>query len=453
MLFIMILGAGSKIRPPIVCTGEFGKFTSRDGESLESYYSRFYRLMNELVRNQLPELRLSSYHKLYDILKQHQNEVNVDTTERLARPATVMRMDEMSKEKEIDKLMALISLSYDNQSGNYVAGARENVGTLVEQKLDSVFNVQEYGQECIQGNVRNRNENAAWKDDTDDESDDQELEAHYMYMAQLQEVTPDPVDNSGPIFDDEPTHKISKVKDSYHTNVSVDFQNRSTAQILPQNKLPIVRNTNVIAPGRTRQPMAVPVSTTEPKHNVNKSVATSSKKTVATDSTVKKSRNITRMLYAQVSKTCSCSSEIILFIVDSGCSKNMTGNLSFYIILWRNSGTVKFGNESIASFLVMEICSSCFSDVLPATSVICKGNVLLTSSRFGHRFVFQYSSRFNISQSNLLNWLKQHRSQAWFMASSSISFNFGHHQLAFKDLYCEWPSKLNNSSRSSVFFL
>ncbi|GKB80116.1 hypothetical protein Tco_0947011 [Tanacetum coccineum] len=47
-----------------------------------------------------------------------------------------------------------------------------------------------------------------WKDDTDDESDDQESEAHYMYMAQLQEVTLDQVDNSGPIFDDEPMHKI-----------------------------------------------------------------------------------------------------------------------------------------------------------------------------------------------------------------------------------------------------
>ncbi|GKB43713.1 hypothetical protein Tco_0888655 [Tanacetum coccineum] len=29
----------------------FWKFTSRDSESLESYYSRFYRMMNELVRN------------------------------------------------------------------------------------------------------------------------------------------------------------------------------------------------------------------------------------------------------------------------------------------------------------------------------------------------------------------------------------------------------------------
>ncbi|GKB13610.1 retrovirus-related pol polyprotein from transposon TNT 1-94 [Tanacetum coccineum] len=50
-----------------------------------------------------------------------------------------------------------------------------------------------------------------WKDDTDDESDDQELEAHYMYMTQIQEVTPDPVDNSRPIFDDETMHKLVEI--------------------------------------------------------------------------------------------------------------------------------------------------------------------------------------------------------------------------------------------------
>ncbi|GJT50031.1 hypothetical protein Tco_0976188 [Tanacetum coccineum] len=30
---------------------EFGKFTSRDGESIESYYSRFYKMMNEMYPN------------------------------------------------------------------------------------------------------------------------------------------------------------------------------------------------------------------------------------------------------------------------------------------------------------------------------------------------------------------------------------------------------------------
>nr|GFC87953.1 Gag-Pol polyprotein [Tanacetum cinerariifolium] len=53
-------------------------------------------------------------------------------------------------------------------------------------------------------------EQADWKDDTDDESDDQELEAHYMYMAKLQQVSPDAVD-SGPIFDIEPEQQLIEI--------------------------------------------------------------------------------------------------------------------------------------------------------------------------------------------------------------------------------------------------
>nr|GFC97102.1 hypothetical protein [Tanacetum cinerariifolium] len=50
-------------------------------------------------------------------------------------------------------------------------------------------------------------EQADWKDDTNDESDDQKLEAHYMYMTKLQQVSPDVVD-SGSIFDTEPEQKV-----------------------------------------------------------------------------------------------------------------------------------------------------------------------------------------------------------------------------------------------------
>ncbi|GKB23025.1 hypothetical protein Tco_0862426 [Tanacetum coccineum] len=32
---------------------EFGKFISYDGETMESYYSRFYKMMNEMIRNNL----------------------------------------------------------------------------------------------------------------------------------------------------------------------------------------------------------------------------------------------------------------------------------------------------------------------------------------------------------------------------------------------------------------
>ncbi|GJX27329.1 hypothetical protein Tco_0233625 [Tanacetum coccineum] len=100
---------------------EFGKFTSRDGESMESYYSRFYKLMNELTRNNLQvspmqvnvqflqqlqpewsrfvtivkqrqEIDKVSYHKLFDVLKQFQNEVNDIRSERLARSANPLAL-------------------------------------------------------------------------------------------------------------------------------------------------------------------------------------------------------------------------------------------------------------------------------------------------------------------------------------------------------------------------
>ncbi|GJX62209.1 retrovirus-related pol polyprotein from transposon TNT 1-94 [Tanacetum coccineum] len=101
--------------------------------------------------------------------------------------------------------------------------------------------------------VRLNAEQADWKDDTDDESDDQELEAHYMYMTQLQEVTPNPVENSRLVFDDEPMHKLV---------------------------------------------------------------------------------------------------EIILFIVDSGCSKHMTRNLKLLTnFVEKFLGTVKFGNDQIAPII------------------------------------------------------------------------------------------------------
>nr|GEW76272.1 retrovirus-related Pol polyprotein from transposon TNT 1-94 [Tanacetum cinerariifolium] len=145
--------------------------------------------------------------------------------------------DETSKDKEIDKLMALISLSspgYENQRIGNVAGARETVGSTVVQKSGiQCYNCKEFrhiARECqkpkrvkdaayhrekmllckqeeagIQLNVKQ----ADWRDDTDDdELEDQEPKAHYMYMAQLQEVSPDAAD-SGPIFDAEPLQKVS----------------------------------------------------------------------------------------------------------------------------------------------------------------------------------------------------------------------------------------------------
>nr|GFD01148.1 Gag-Pol polyprotein [Tanacetum cinerariifolium] len=60
-------------------------------------------------------------------------------------------------------------------------------------------------------------EQADWKDDTDD----QELEAHYMYMDKIQEVSPDDVD-TGPIFDKEPEQKVQN--DDHYDVFAIECQ-------------------------------------------------------------------------------------------------------------------------------------------------------------------------------------------------------------------------------------
>ncbi|GJV82149.1 retrovirus-related pol polyprotein from transposon TNT 1-94 [Tanacetum coccineum] len=322
---------------------EFGKFTSRDGESMESYYSRFYKLMNELTRNNLQvspmqvnvqflqqlqpewsrfvtvvkqgqEIDTVSYHKLFDVLKQFQNEVNDIRSERLARSANPLALlaaaqpnsdnyyeapvpqrsnapsykqssstrtsastrhkgkeiakpvtpqsesvseedsdpEQARRDKDMQKNLALLAKYFkklykptnnnlrtssnstnktedttprynnDNQSRQFgnqktitVAEAWETVGSqVVQQNRIQCFNCKGYGhyaKECrkpkrvkdyayhkekmmmckqAEQGVPLQAEQADWLEDTDEEIDEQELEAHYSYMAKIQEVSP-----------------------------------------------------------------------------------------------------------------------------------------------------------------------------------------------------------------------------------------------------------------------
>nr|GEU48471.1 hypothetical protein [Tanacetum cinerariifolium] len=229
---------------------EFRKFTSRDGESLESYYSGFYKMMNELVRNQCDVTKHQVNVRSQQAATRNRGKAIVNFPPPIydQEPIMVAEDDEMSKDKEIDKLIALISLSfkkiykptnnnlrtssntsranqdnsprinrgtgYENQRIVNVDGARENVepkwakdATYHKEKM-LLCKHEEAG---FQLNAEQVN----WRDDTDDEPDDQKLKAHYMYMAQIQEVNPDAADNSGPIFDSEPLQKVPN-NDNYN---------------------------------------------------------------------------------------------------------------------------------------------------------------------------------------------------------------------------------------------
>nr|GFC23386.1 hypothetical protein [Tanacetum cinerariifolium] len=215
---------------------EFGKFTSLDGESLESYYSRFYKFKHELKRNQCKvtnhqvnvqfllqlqpewqrfvtlvkqsqELKHVSYHKLYDILKQHQHEVNEIRAEKIAHVANPLAL--VAQQQQVYHPQT--HPTYFNQNSST---RTHQAATRKREKAEEAG---------IQLNA----EQADWKDDTDDESDDQELEAHYMYMAKLQQVSPDVVD-SGPIFDKEPEHKVQN--DDHYDVFAIEYQHTEQSE-------------------------------------------------------------------------------------------------------------------------------------------------------------------------------------------------------------------------------
>nr|GEX58015.1 integrase, catalytic region, zinc finger, CCHC-type, peptidase aspartic, catalytic [Tanacetum cinerariifolium] len=171
---------------------------------------------------------------------------------------------------------------------------------------------------------------------------------------------------------------------------------------LPQT----VRNTNLLdsnhfacvtkilnnVHARTKKPTIVPISTRKPKSQANKSIATPNKKKVASNSINQKPQSYFMVLYENTNKAWKRCTErqspsgykwvpkpkkkwvpkakmqwvpkaknenvqkrvvqLILFIVDSGCTKHMTGNLKLlYNFVEKFRGTIRFGNDQFALIL------------------------------------------------------------------------------------------------------
>ncbi|GKC77579.1 retrovirus-related pol polyprotein from transposon TNT 1-94 [Tanacetum coccineum] len=191
---------------------------------------------------------------------------------------------------------------------------------------------------------------------------------------------------------------------------------------------------------KTKMPMVVPISTREPKRTVNQSVATPLKRTVASESTNQKPRSKIRKQYEQISKTCrwwyskitppgykwkpKTSTvnvkpnlvEIILFIVDSGCSKLMTGNLKLLSnFVDKFLGTVKFRNDQIAPILG-------YGDLVQGNVPIKGGNDLLTGSRGTDLYSITLQ---DTSTPNLIFLMaKASTSQAWLWHRRLSHLNF-----------------------------
>nr|GEX44200.1 copia protein [Tanacetum cinerariifolium] len=240
---------------------EFGKFTSNDGETMESYYTRFYKLMNEMTRNNLtiammkvnvqflqqlqPEWSRShptTKHKGKEIAKpitppsETASEEDSDTKQaqrdkdmqknlaliakyfkKIYKPTNNnLKTSSNSRNKNVDTIPWYKNDDHSGQFGNQktvnVAGAWEKVGSpVVQQSGIQCFNYKEYGhfaKECrkpkrvkdsayhkdkmlmskqAEQGVPLQVEQYDWLADTDEEVDEQELEAHYSYMGKIKE--------------------------------------------------------------------------------------------------------------------------------------------------------------------------------------------------------------------------------------------------------------------------
>nr|GEV60191.1 hypothetical protein [Tanacetum cinerariifolium] len=266
--------------------------------------------------------------------------------------------------------------------------------------------------------------------------------------------------------------------------------NQSRDKVLPNNSLVKAKKTQVEVHPRipsvsnkmksvtaTKKPTVVPIRTRKPKSQANKSVATPHKKKVATKSTKQKPQSYYRKLYETASKTWkwwiaqqSLSEykwvpkakmqwvpkvrndhvqkrivQLILLIVDSGCTKHMTGNRKQLCnFIEKFLGTVRFGNDQFAPILG-------YGDL---------GNDLLTGNRRSDlNTIFLQEST---SSTPLSLMAKASPTQAWLWNRRLSHLNFDYiNLLSKKDIMIDLPklkyvkdqlfssSELSKAKRSS----
>ncbi|GJS86932.1 hypothetical protein Tco_0769568 [Tanacetum coccineum] len=182
-------------------------------QQLQPEWSRFVTVVK-----QRQEIDTVSYHKLFDILKQFQNEVNDIRSERLARskeiskPVTLQSEsiseedsdpEQAQRDKDMKKNLVLLAKYFKklykptNNNLRTSSNSRNKTEDTTPRECRKPKQVKDYAyhkekmmmcKQAKQG-VPLQAEQADWLEDTDEEIDEQELEAHYSYMAKIQEVS------------------------------------------------------------------------------------------------------------------------------------------------------------------------------------------------------------------------------------------------------------------------
>nr|GEW66897.1 integrase, catalytic region, zinc finger, CCHC-type, peptidase aspartic, catalytic [Tanacetum cinerariifolium] len=392
-------------------------------------WSRFVTIIKQ--QHKLDEV---SYHKLFDILKQYQKEVNELHPERLAKndnPLALVATAQANQDpyyqiskykgKEIAKPITSPSESASKKDRDPEQAQRDkdmqkNLA-LIEKKPKRVKDFAYHKEKmllCKQAKkgVPLQAEQCDWLADTDEEIDEQEFEAHYSYMAKIQEVPiADTGTNSEPLEQDmeiliqtclmplslktqnDSFIFVHELKQEMHADLKygeslekeIDelksdkakfsnmydmiLQEYLKAQLQDKN-ITISELKKLIEKGKgksvktkfdkpsvVRQPNAqrIPKPSVLGKpapflDSLERRYFSKTKSVPKTNVSEGLSKPVTTQTLPQTARQAIV--QLILFIVDSGCTKHMTGNLKLLCnFVEKFLGTVCFGNDQFAPIL------------------------------------------------------------------------------------------------------
>nr|GEW85861.1 ribonuclease H-like domain-containing protein [Tanacetum cinerariifolium] len=267
---------------------EFGKFTLRDEESIESYHTRFYRMINEMVRNKLK----------VDTMQQHQNKVNEIRAERIVGNANRITLVAATQHYPCD---------YTQSPKPYKIYTHSSKQTPSTSTYATTRNK---GKEIVKPPLP-QSESAS-KEDIDEE------QTHRDKKMQKR-----------PTYDAEPLEKV-------HTN---DYYNVFANEKQHSEQPESINDTYMVEKTENVIPSSSDMCDNEGKADQN----------------VDEPEDGRVFLASLIAHLKLDIIQIILFIVDFGCTKHMIGNLKLLCnFVEKYLGTVHFGNDQFASILGYE---------------------------------------------------------------------------------------------------
>ncbi|GJT00425.1 hypothetical protein Tco_0821594 [Tanacetum coccineum] len=269
-------------------------------QQLQPKWSRFVTIVK-----QQHDLDTLSYHKLFDVLKQYQKEVNEIRAERIAKNANPLALvaaaqphqdpyyhapkshrshattrhkgkviakpftppsesafeedsdpEQAQKDKDMQKNLALIAKYFkkiykptNNNLRTSSNSRNKNVDTTPRYKNDNqtrqfgnqrTMTVAEARENVAEKGIPLRAEQDDWLKDTDEEIDEHELEAHYSYMAKIQEV---PTVDSGT-----PTEPLEQVHNNAKYNVFTNVRQHSEQSESTSNTCVVEKDDSNVTP-------------------------------------------------------------------------------------------------------------------------------------------------------------------------------------------------------------